>query len=154
MLGGPQMTQADFMKMLMNRQQGGSPGQGLAGLYASRFGGQMPQAGQGAMPQQMPIPVRQGAMVPQRGFSGKGQAGGMTPQAGSFFQNLIRQRMAGQAMPQMTQQAMGGQMGVTGGATPQTSLFQDFMRQQQGAMSPQAEPAPQANGMYGGGYIR
>lgn len=145
MFGGPQMTQQALIQAMMNQRMAGQPQsmpQGLASLYSSRFGGQMPQAGQATMPQQMPMPVRQGAMVPQSGMrpqmgmGAKGQPGGMTGQAGSFIQDLIRQRMAQGAMRPALPQA----------AAPQAAA-------QVMPSVPTDQSVPQVVAMYRGGYV-
>lgn len=177
MFGGARPTQTDMRRMLAAQQQGGMGGMGgkggrmgmaptqrmpqgmpagLAGLYASRTGGQMPPPAMGAtgyMGSQLPpamggqqgmlqqlMAARQGAAPQQMGMGGKGQPGGMTPQAGSMIQEFIRQRQA----------AQGAAPAVP---TPElAAAYQSAVQQEAG---PTAAPAqPQSVGMYGGGYIR
>lgn len=167
MFGGARPTQSDMARMIAARQQGGMSGKGgrmgmaptqrmpqsmpqgmpggLAGLYASRAGGQMPPPAMGAMGGQQGMlqqlmAARQGAAPQQMGMSGKGQPGGMTPQAGSMLQEFIRQRQA----------AQGAAPAVP---TPElAAAYQSAVQQEAG---PTAAPVqPQSVGMYGGGYIR
>ena len=160
---GGMPSRSDMARMIAARQQGGVGGKGarpgmtappqmtrmppampggLAGLYASRAGGQMPppaMGGQQGMLQQM-MAARQGAAPQQVGMGGKGQPGGMTPQAGSMIQEFIRQRQAAQgAAPAVPPPEL-------------SAAYQNFVQQEAG---PTAAPAqPQSVGMYGGGYIR